>query len=40
MLIGTANIATSEYLSKMLEKDNINHYVLNAKFYEQEAHIV
>ncbi|MCK9467001.1 MAG: preprotein translocase subunit SecA [Candidatus Absconditabacterales bacterium] len=40
MLIGTANIATSEYLSKVLEKEGINHYVLNAKFFEQEAHIV
>lgn len=40
MLIGTANIATSEYLSKILEKDGITHYVLNAKFHEQEAHIV
>ncbi|HOG15068.1 MAG TPA: preprotein translocase subunit SecA [Candidatus Absconditabacterales bacterium] len=40
MLIGTANIATSEYLSKILEKEGINHYVLNAKFFEQEAHIV
>ena len=40
MLIGTANIATSEYLSKILEREWINHYVLNAKFYEQEAHIV
>ena len=40
MLIGTANIATSEYLSKVLEKEWINHYVLNAKFFEQEAHIV
>jgi preprotein translocase subunit SecA len=40
ILIGTANIATSEYLSKLLEKDGINHYVLNAKFHEQEAHIV
>ena len=40
MLIGTANIATSEYLSNILEKDGITHYVLNAKFYEQEAHIV
>jgi preprotein translocase subunit SecA len=39
-LIGTANIVTSEYVSKMLEKDSIPHYVLNAKFHEQEAHIV
>ncbi|HKL44408.1 MAG TPA: preprotein translocase subunit SecA [Candidatus Absconditabacterales bacterium] len=40
MLIGTSNIATSEYLSKILDKDGINHYVLNAKFHEQEANIV
>jgi preprotein translocase subunit SecA len=39
-LIGTADIATSEYVSKILEKDAITHYVLNAKFHEQEAHIV
>ncbi|MDR0650711.1 MAG: hypothetical protein LBG59_04895 [Candidatus Peribacteria bacterium] len=40
LLIGTADIATSEFVSKMLEKDTIVHYVLNAKFHEQEAHIV
>jgi preprotein translocase subunit SecA len=40
MLIGTADIATSEYVSRILEKDAIPHYVLNAKFHEQEAHIV
>lgn len=40
ILIGTANIATSEYVSRILEKDAITHYVLNAKFHEQEAHIV
>ncbi len=40
ILIGTANIATSEYVSRMLEKEAITHYVLNAKFHEQEAHIV
>ncbi len=40
MLIGTSNISTSEYLSKLLDKDGINHYVLNAKFHEQEASIV
>lgn len=39
-MIGTANIATSEYVSRILEKDAITHYVLNAKFHEQEAHIV
>lgn len=40
LLIGTADIATSEFVSKMLEKDAITHYVLNAKFHEQEAHII
>lgn len=40
ILIWTADIATSEYVSRILEKDAINHYVLNAKFHEQEAHIV
>ncbi|MCF7835279.1 preprotein translocase subunit SecA [Candidatus Gracilibacteria bacterium] len=40
ILIGTANIMTSEYVSRMLEKETINHYVLNAKFHEQEANIV
>ena len=40
ILIWTADIATSEYVSRLLEKDTITHYVLNAKFHEQEAHIV
>ncbi|HCB51199.1 TPA: hypothetical protein DEP21_01260 [Patescibacteria group bacterium] len=40
ILIGTSSIDTSEYVSRILEKSNINHYVLNAKFHEQEAHIV
>ena len=40
ILIGTSSIATSEQVSHILEKDNIVHYVLNAKFHEQEAHIV
>ena len=40
LLIGTANIVTSEYLSKILEKESIPHYVLNAKFFEKEAQIV
>lgn len=40
MLIGTSNIATSEYVSKLLQEKSINHYVLNAKHHEQEAHIV
>ena len=40
ILIGTADIATSEYVSKILDKEAITHYVLNAKFHEQEANIV
>lgn len=40
ILVGTASIETSEYLSKLLKKDNIPHRVLNAKFHEQEAHII
>ena len=40
ILIGTSSIETSESVSRILEKENIVHYVLNAKFHEQEAHIV
>ncbi len=40
ILIGTSSIDTSEHVSKVLEKEGITHYVLNAKFHEQEAHIV
>jgi preprotein translocase subunit SecA len=40
ILIGTSNIATSEFVSKILDQESINHYVLNAKHHEQEAHIV
>ena len=40
ILIGTSNIATSEFVDRILEKETITHYVLNAKFHEQEAHIV
>lgn len=39
-LVGTASIETSEYLSDLLNKENIQHQVLNAKFHEQEAQIV
>jgi preprotein translocase subunit SecA len=31
---------TSEHVSKILERESIIHYVLNAKFHEQEAHII
>lgn len=39
-LVGTASIETSEYLSKLLNKENIPHQVLNAKFHEKEAEII
>src|SRR5476651_2150727 len=39
-LVGTASIETSEYLSKLLKNEKIQHQVLNAKFHEQEAQII
>jgi preprotein translocase subunit SecA len=40
LLIGTSSIQTSEFMSSILNKDNIIHSVLNAKFHEQEAQII
>ncbi|MDO8415741.1 MAG: preprotein translocase subunit SecA [Agitococcus sp.] len=40
VLVGTATIETSEYLSSLLNKANITHQVLNAKFHAQEAEII
>ena len=40
ILVGTVSIETSEILSKLLNKANIEHNVLNAKFHEREADIV
>jgi len=40
ILVGTTSIETSEYLSKLLKSQGIQHNVLNAKFHEQEAHII
>lgn len=40
VLVGTASIESSEYLSKLLDKENIPHQVLNAKQHEREAHII
>ena len=40
VLVGTVSIESSERLSRMLEKRNIAHEVLNAKHHEREAHIV
>lgn len=40
VLVGTASIETSEYLSDLMKQKAIPHRVLNAKFHEQEAEIV
>jgi preprotein translocase subunit SecA len=39
-LVGTVSIEKSEMLSEHLEREGIKHSVLNARFHEQEAHIV
>src|SRR4051812_31772567 len=39
-LVGTISIEKSEMLSEYLQKEGIQHSVLNARFHEQEAHIV
>ncbi len=40
VLVGTASIETSEYLSSLLKKKKIPHNVLNAKHHEKEAEII
>jgi preprotein translocase subunit SecA len=40
VLVGTTSIEKSEQLSERLKKANITHTVLNARYHEQEAHIV
>jgi preprotein translocase subunit SecA len=40
VLVGTTSIETSEFLSKMLTKQQVKHEVLNAKQHEREAGIV
>jgi preprotein translocase subunit SecA len=40
VLVGTVSIEKSEMLSEHLEREGIKHSVLNARFHEQEAHIV
>ncbi len=40
VLVGTASIEVSEYLSKLLDREKITHKVLNAKFHEKEAEII
>ena len=40
VLVGTVSIEKSELLSEFLEKENVKHSVLNARFHESEARIV
>ena len=40
VLVGTTSIEKSEYLSELLKKKKLKHNVLNARYHEQEAHIV
>lgn len=40
VLVGTVSIEKSELLSEFLNKEKVPHNVLNARFHEQEAHIV
>jgi preprotein translocase subunit SecA len=40
VLVGTVSIEKSELLSEFLVKEGVRHEVLNARFHEQEAHIV
>jgi preprotein translocase subunit SecA len=40
VLVGTVAIETSEFLSKLLDKEKIPHRVLNAKQHEREAQII
>jgi len=40
VLVGTVSIEKSELLSEFLQKEGVKHNVLNARYHEQEAHIV
>lgn len=40
VLVGTVSIEKSEMLAEVLEKKNIKHSVLNARYHEQEAVII
>ncbi len=40
VLVGTASIEVSEYLSRLLDREKIGHQVLNAKFHQKEAEII
>lgn len=40
VLVGTASVEKSEYISGLLKKRGIRHQVLNAKYHAQEAEII
>jgi preprotein translocase subunit SecA len=40
VLVGTASIESSEYLDHLLQKEGIEHKVLNAKYHDREAEII
>ncbi|MGH2549585.1 MAG: preprotein translocase subunit SecA, partial [Thermomicrobiales bacterium] len=40
VLVGTVSIEKSELLSEYLQREKVDHKVLNARYHEQEAHIV
>jgi preprotein translocase subunit SecA len=40
VLVGTTSIESSELISNVLHKSNIEHQVLNAKQHEKESHII
>src|SRR3712207_5753982 len=40
VLVGTVSIEKSEHLSGILKQKGIRHQVLNARYHEQEAHII
>ncbi|MBS4059903.1 MAG: preprotein translocase subunit SecA, partial [Bacteroidetes bacterium] len=40
VLVGTTSVETSELLSRMLQRKNVAHNVLNAKLHQREAQIV
>ena len=40
VLVGTTSIEKSELLAERLKKESIEHNVLNARYHQQEAHII
>ena len=40
VLVGTVSIEKSEFLSNLLTQEKVPHQVLNARYHEQEAHII